>query len=201
MDQLVANLFEQERKTRRFRLGALAALAHYRNTAKFCRHWFRLQHHGQAHAHFVRVTAAALGIEQRELASLIEVQRRQCLAEWNRQHNEPFQPRIDVVAFMALFHQEDLPVGIGYQQAEQYAHRLALEFKRFVFLHWSSRLAVKFDGTGRLVRRTWASPEDGVPLYMRKKSLPFLLDERRFWKAPEQSQQQKKELRNRIRKT
>jgi hypothetical protein len=172
MDPLVADLFERTRKARTLRLGRLAFLAHYRNTAKYCRHWFTLQHHGQAHPHFVRVTAAALGIDQRELASLIEVQRQQCLAEWNRDHDKPFQPRIDVVAFMALFHQEDLPVGIGYQRAEQYAHRLALEVKKFVFLHWSSRLVVKFDGTGEIVRRTWASPEDALPLYMQSRNLP-----------------------------
>jgi hypothetical protein len=96
------------------------------------------------------------------------------LAEWNRQHDKPFQPRIDVVAFMALYHQEYLPVRIGYRQAEQCAHRLSLEFHRFVFLHWSSRLVVQFDGKGKLVRRTWASPEDGLPLYMRAKNLALL---------------------------
>ncbi len=171
MDDLLFNLFEARRRNMRLRPCELAVSAGYRNVAKFCRRWAAFQHTGQGNPVFIAGVARSLKVDQPTLRGIIEEQRCQFITEWNAEHDKPFQPEIDVVGFMALVHHEVLPPNMTLAEAEDYARFLPQARKRFVFIRWSSRLTLMLDGTGRLVERRIASPDNDMPEYMRSQNL------------------------------
>ncbi len=175
MESELARHFSTVRRTKGIRLGQLARLVSYQNISKGANRIDKFEKSGQIQGELLVKLAAALGIEQATVASLIEQDRQRYLQEWTAWADTPIHPSLIFGHVGGFCWGQTLPAGMPQDAAEEHAAKVAREMERKILLVFSRRLSIWFDRDGNRTFVTKATSDTVVP-YLRMGSRKFTFD-------------------------
>ena len=175
MQSQLARHFRQARLGKSLTAGQLAGLCGYQNISKGANRIKTFEDSGNVREELLCKLAAALGIEQARVASLIEQDRQRYLQEWTAWADTPIHPSLIFGHVGGFCWGQTLPAGMPQDAAEEHAAKVAREMERKILLVFSRRLSIWFDRDGNYTSVIEATSDTVVP-YLQMGSRKFTFD-------------------------
>jgi hypothetical protein len=129
----------ERREARGFTRAQLAAAVGYRNIGKGARRIVALERENAAVGDLVERVVRALDLDPEHVRSLVEADRRDAVAAWERWADEPVEPELRFRPIAALWIRTPLPAGLSRADAVAYASGRAVTTGMTHVLVWSRR--------------------------------------------------------------